>query len=157
MLVWIVRHGKAERAAASGRDEDRALASRGERQADWLGSEIRARDDRPGVIVSSPVLRAITTAKRVNAALGVPLKEDAGLVVGVPVSAAVAVIEAYNADEPLMLVGHNPQLEYLVGSLVEGLGSAAEMKTGQAVLLEIDGGSPIGSGRVIANLRLNED
>jgi phosphohistidine phosphatase len=155
--VWIVRHGKAEAKADSGRDEDRALAKRGERQAKWLGKEVARREDRPNRILSSPILRAIDTARLINETLKLPLEESKSLISGKAASTAVELIEELDRDGPWMLVGHNPQLEKLVGVLTEGPGGEGEMKTGQAVLLEIEQHSPVGSAQVVCSLRLAED
>lgn len=157
MLVWIVRHGKAEATSVSGRDDDRLLAGRGERQADWLGKQIARRKDGPSRVVSSPIVRAIETARRINAALKAPLETAAGLETGRPISTALALMKEHDGAGPLMLVGHNPQLGKLVGTLVGGHGAEAEMKTGQAVLLDVDRESPLGTAKEIAVLRLKED
>lgn len=157
MKVWIVRHGKAEAKSDSGRDEDRALAKRGERQAKWLGKEIARREDRPTRILSSPVLRAIETARLINETLKLPLEESKGLASGKAASVAGELIEGLEDDGPWMLVGHNPQLEKLVGVLTEGPGGESEMKTGQAVLVEVDQESPVGSAQVLCSLRLAEE
>jgi phosphohistidine phosphatase len=154
MLLWIVRHGKAEPASPSGKDDDRPLAPRGRRQADWLGTQILSRADRPRAIISSPVRRAIDTARLVNASLAVPLETSRALEVGRPASTAVSLFQDHDAPGPLMLVGHNPQLEKLVGLLTRGQGAESGMSTGQAVLLDVEPDSPIGAAERLADLRL---
>jgi phosphohistidine phosphatase len=159
MLVWIVRHGKAEPGSASGKDEDRALARKGERQAAWLGGEIGRRKDRPGRIVSSPIRRAIETARLINKSLAAPLVTSVSLETGKPPSAAVILMSELDeaGDGPVMLVGHNPQLEKLVGALTAGPGADAEMKTGQAVLVDVNPEQPIGTGELLVTLRMESD
>lgn len=154
MLLWIVRHGKAEPTAPSGKDDDRPLASRGRRQAEWLGKQIAGRKDKPARIISSPVLRAIDTANLLNAGLRLPLDTSTALVVGRPASAALGLVEEAE-DGPLMLVGHNPQLEKLLALLTRGAGAEAEMKTGQAVLLDVDLDNAPGKSEAVETLRLD--
>ncbi|MEO8311792.1 MAG: histidine phosphatase family protein [Caldimonas sp.] len=83
--LWIVRHGQsagnvARDAAEAGglatialahRDVDVPLSSLGEQQADALGDWFAAlpRDERPGIVLSSPYVRARQTADRVLDAL----------------------------------------------------------------------------------------
>ena len=159
MLVWIVRHGKAEAGSGSGTDAGRALAPKGERQATWLGRAVAERRDRPGRIVSSPVRRAIETARLINTSLSAPLVTSVSLETGRPPSSAVILIAELDeaGDGPVMLVGHNPQLEKLVGALTAGPGADSEMKTGQAVLVDVDPEQPIGTGELLAVLRLESD
>ncbi|MEX2219234.1 MAG: histidine phosphatase family protein [Phycisphaerales bacterium] len=155
MLLWLLRHGKAESGSPSGRDDDRALAPRGERQAEWLGRTIARRPDRPALILSSPILRAIETARRLNGALAAPLEQSESLEVGRPPSAALALIQSHAAD-PVMLVGHNPQMAGLLGLLTEGHGHESQFQTGQAFLLDLDPDNPIGRADLVATLRSDD-
>ena len=85
--VWIVRHGEsagniarhaaeaslAERVAIETRDCDVALSALGERQADALGAWFArlGEEHRPTVLLASPYLRAVETAERIRARIGV--------------------------------------------------------------------------------------
>jgi phosphohistidine phosphatase len=157
MRVWIVRHGKAEANSALGKDADRSLAPRGEEQARWLGRMIAAHAESPDRIVSSPIKRALQTAKLINKAVGARLEESALLETGRTPSAATEVIASHQGPRPIMLVGHNPTLETLVGLLTRGPGAEYDMRTGQAVLVELDPESPIGSGSLLQVLRLDDE
>jgi len=84
--LWLVRHGQSagnvardaaheaalDRIALDGRDVDVPLSPLGERQADALGRWFAegGADDRPDVILTSPYLRSLETARRFRAAGG---------------------------------------------------------------------------------------
>jgi phosphohistidine phosphatase len=155
MKIAIVRHGKAHPRSESGRDRDRMLATRGERQARWLGERFAADGNRPELILSSPYERAIATARLINEGLGVPLQTADELACDEPVSKVLALIERCAAHPTLMLVGHNPQLSKLVSLLI---GSQEELSTGQAALIDLDLAGPGGpAGRLAEVWRLQED
>jgi phosphohistidine phosphatase len=157
MRVWIVRHGKAEANSDSGKDADRALADRGRDQARWLGKKLVKHADAPGRIISSPIKRALDTARLINKAVDAPLEESALLETGRPASDAMKVIGDHTDSQPLMIVGHNPTLEKLVGILTRGPGAEAEMRTGQAVLIELDCSAMIGRSTLIESLRFDDE
>lgn len=156
MRLYIVRHGKAERASPTGADRDRALRPRGERQALWLGERVATRtsvSDRPALILTSGYTRAMDTARLIGGAIGCPVRREASLEFG-PVEAVVELVAAVRdgATAAIMLVGHNPQLEEVIAALAPGAPpEARRLRTGQAVVL--DGEPP----RVVEVLRLDED
>lgn len=75
--LWVIRHGQSEgnvardaadqaglaRIAISGRDVDVPLSQLGERQAQVLGHHFAQEAMRPDVLLSSPYLRALQTAR----------------------------------------------------------------------------------------------
>lgn len=163
MLVYLVRHGKAEKATSAMRDRDRPLRPRGERQTHWLADTILGgpREFVPALILSSEFVRARETARILSQRLGVDLRFEKCLELGWPADDAVSLIaRAGDAglDGPLMLVGHNPQMEILVSSLVHGLTPAEdEMRTGMAALIDLpDPSSPEGTGNLVRKLRLDD-
>jgi len=141
MHVIIIRHGKAEEHAASGRDVDRALTPRGVRQAGHLARELPVRWPVSRVI-SSDAIRARQTGEVVARAIDLDLEFDDRLRVDRPVEPVIGLIAERAADPDLrglVLVGHNPQLGMLVARLaLGGLAPAVVLKTGTAVVLELD-------------------
>ncbi len=186
-FLHIIRHGKAEQDSPTGLDRDRALKSRGERQARWLGEQLAASTRPPTLIVASPFTRARQTAELIQRALGCPLVFDERLEVGNSVSDAAEVIaasspagsgdvhESSRAEgvqslprvssgaqtrlHHLALVGHNPQLELLIGALIHGpLGGRYELRTGECFTFEFDDPhATIGRAKFIAHRRLDDD
>jgi phosphohistidine phosphatase len=161
MLVYLVRHGKAEKKSPTGRDEDRPLQPRGERQSKWLGDTLASKPQghRPGVILTSPALRALQTAKVVAECLHMALRIEPKLQLGHPVEDVMELIrEGKGSGQVLMLIGHNPQLEIMLPALVPGLTpEESEMRTGEAALLDLRGGQALaGAGVLLERLRLQE-
>ena len=61
MLLCLLRHAEAEMLAAN--DHSRRLTPKGEEQAERVGKFCRKQGIEPAVILSSPVTRALQTAK----------------------------------------------------------------------------------------------
>lgn len=157
MKVYIVRHGKADQNSPSGRDEDRQLKLRGESQACHLAAHFSAPDRRPALILASRFDRAFDTARMIQKAVACPLYTAPELESGRAPSDAVSLLAQHAAD-PLMLVGHNPQLSELIWILKHGTPAEdAGLRTGEAVILEIDHGDPVGSGHELGRVRLDEE
>lgn len=158
MILFIVRHGKAERSAPSGRDEDRALNDRGVRQSLWLGETIARMPERerPGIILTSPAKRALTTAQLIRKGLQTELRAEQALALGASIDETADLIRrAAGSDEPVLLVGHNPTLEFLVEALTSR--RDGEMRTGEAAILEIPDEAALDGGcRLIGRLRLDD-
>lgn len=157
MRVLVVRHGKAERDAPSGRDEDRALAPRGGRQAEWLARRLQDRDDRPALLLASRYDRARSTAELLARVLGLTPILVRELECDRAVSDAVGLI-ARHGPGPLALVGHNPQLEGLVSAIALGPGARGfTLRTGQCAVLEVDPREPLVGGRLVESLRMDDE
>ena len=124
--LTIVRHAKSSWDDPGLRDRDRPLNKRGERDAPDMGRRIHRAGIRPSLIVSSPAVRAWTTAKAVAQAIGYPLeflqREDDLYLASVNRILDVLVAQD-NGFNNLMLVGHNPGLTEFVNYLSPGLTS----------------------------------
>lgn len=110
--VYLVRHAKSSWDDPSLHDSDRPLNKRGKRDAPFMAKLFADRGLRPDALVSSPAVRAFTTAKHFAKALGFR-KED---IVQQP-----AIYEAMSSDilrlvqqdlreewQTVLLFGHNP-------------------------------------------------
>lgn len=164
MHLYITRHGKANPDSKSGRDEDRELKPRGVRQANFLGERLAALDLPPTLVLTSGLVRAEQTADGVCTHLDVARRQEQVLSLGHAPSDVVEVIEVIRKTTPearVMLVGHNPQLEYLVGVLLEGPGGQPyHMKTGTCVMLDCTkpskSGSLLGAAVLVEAFRLDD-
>jgi len=165
VILCIVRHGKAEDADATIRDEDRPLTPRGIEQARYLAHELSALGHSPDQIVSSSYSRAVATARVIHQAVRCRFELSTSLECGHAVSEVVELIEELGtsrskqrpAVKSLMLVGHNPQLGELCTVLTHGLaGSEMMLRTGEAVCLLVRPGDLIGAARVLARVRLED-
>lgn len=142
MRVYVLRHGKAERDSPSGTDDDRALMARGKLQARFLADMFEAReaplDEPPVAVFSSPVLRAARTARLVAEALDLPVKYEEALRTDQPVSGALELVRGRRGRGPVLLVGHNPQLEGLIRILAPDDPRVHEpLRTGELVLVRV--------------------
>jgi phosphohistidine phosphatase len=110
--LLLVRHAESSRGDPSLRDRDRPLNDRGRQDASWLGRRLRARGLKPDRLMSSPALRALTTAKLLAAELGCE-PDDIVVVDRLYASSAAEVLALIRALDPgpdcVMLVGHNPE------------------------------------------------
>lgn len=157
MRLYVVRHAKAEEGAPGGRDEDRPLRARGERQADHLAAALSEIDHPPTLVITSPFVRAFDTAERINRALEAEFMTDGRLCVGEPVSGVLGLIRERALTGALCLVGHNPQLEHLCGTLLAGPAAPpVRVRTGEAFVFDVDAGEPAGSGRLVESIRLED-
>ena len=159
MIIEVIRHGKAERDAPSGRDADRPLRARGERQARGLGDLLTAQERRPARLLASPFVRARETARLIAERVGIEVEFASALEVGNPLEAAVRLIEEHAGASPLALVGHNNQLEDLVNFLLPPSDDFGHLRTGEAAILEIDSvtlADPGGAARLLERLRLED-
>ena len=116
----LVRHAKSSWTDSSLDDSERPLNKRGERDAPEMGTRLARRKHRPDLIVSSPAVRALETARIIAKKLGYPRKDIAvqERLYGAGVVDLLDIIR--NADDmviTLMLFGHNPGLTELANHL----------------------------------------
>ena len=157
--LYITRHGKAEPESETGRDEDRPLRRKGERQAEFLVSHLLGADRHPTLILTSRLRRAIETSRILGEGLGCPVREEATLGLGHPVSEVVEVLDLLvrQSERDVMLVGHNPQVEMLVSVLSGGPSpqpGMPRMRTGECAILEFKGTEVVGGARLLDMVRL---
>lgn len=120
MVVYLVRHGRAEEARAGLRDEDRALTERGRRE--WRETLARTRHVAPLRILTSPLRRARETSDIAVEVVGCPEAPIPTRAL-VPDSTPERVwvdLAGHGDTAELMLVGHQPLLgavyAFLLGS-----------------------------------------
>ena len=174
MLIAIMRHAKAEKESQTGRDADRRLTPRGQRQAAALGDRVlsiaRGRRTR---IIASPATRTRDTAGAIARACDLDAAFDDRLVVDSPVAGAVELAEQHAREggaEVLVLVGHNDQISDLAAILVAGpralvgenRDAVAPLRTGEGVLLDAPnrgdtGASLIGVCNLVGEWRRDDD
>ncbi|UOA07033.1 histidine phosphatase family protein [Methylobacter sp. S3L5C] len=119
--LWLLRHGKSDRDNLSIEDFDRPLKKRGKLAAQHLGEGMHQQHLVPDWIVSSPAKRALATAKIVHKALaidGLLIVKDRRLYQEGFERLKTVLAECPLTAERVLLVGHNPELEDLLGYLV---------------------------------------
>jgi phosphohistidine phosphatase len=103
-----------------------------------MGARLRERGIRPGLMLSSPALRARRTASLVARALDYPddaIRLDASLYLATPVDILAVVAEQVDAVDCLLVVGHNPGLTELTNLLLPGL-DLANLPTAGIVVVD---------------------
>ena len=110
--LFLVRHAKSSRDDPSLPDRDRPLDDRGRQDAPKMGKRLAKRDVKTDLLLSSPALRALTTAQLIAEEIGYKRKD---IVVDDRLYASsaddlLAVIRALdNKLNRVMLFGHNPE------------------------------------------------
>ena len=118
--LFLVRHAKSSRDDPTLPDRERPLDDRGRRDAPRMGKRLAKRDVKPDLIVSSPALRALTTAQLIAGEIGYERKD---IVVDDRLYASsagdlLAVIRALDKKlDRVMLFGHNPEFTHLAHQL----------------------------------------
>ena len=118
--LFLVRHAKSSKDDPTLADRDRPLADRGRKEAPKMGKRLARREVKPDLLLSSPALRALTTAQLIADELGCERKD---IVVDDRLYASsaqglLAVIRALdNTLDRVMLFGHNPEFTELAHRL----------------------------------------
>lgn len=122
----IVRHAKSDWGNPNLRDFDRPLNKRGKTNAPEMAHRLVKKQIKPQLIVSSPALRAITTAKFFADTWQMPLAEilEESKIYEANVDTLLKVINNFdNNYDQIAMFGHNPGftdlLNYLNGQIYE--------------------------------------
>jgi len=137
--LTIVRHAKSSWNHPGLTDRERPLNKRGERDAPIMGVRIAEADIRPSLIVSSPAVRAWTTASIVANALNYPqefLQREKDLYLASLNDILDVVVAQDNGFNNLMLFGHNPGMTQFANYLSPGLTN--NLPTAGVVSVNID-------------------
>lgn len=119
-ILYLVRHAKSSRDDPSLPDRDRPLDDRGKQDAQKMGRRLAKRNLKSDLLVSSPALRALTTAQLIAKELGFERQDivvDDRLYASSP-DDLLAVIRALDRKfDRVMLFGHNPEFTDLAHRL----------------------------------------
>jgi phosphohistidine phosphatase len=107
----LVRHAKSDWSLPGQEDWDRPLNARGQRDAPEMARRLRSRRLKPDRVLTSPAVRALTTASIITRALRVPasrLQAEERLYLAAPADLLAVIRELGGTSRHLMVVGHNP-------------------------------------------------
>jgi phosphohistidine phosphatase len=124
--LWFLRHGEAEPHDARP-DFDRRLTERGEQQSRAAGRALAALGLSFQLVVTSPRVRALDTARLACEAVGCEPIADDRLGSGFDVDAALELAAAAGEAKRVLFVGHNPDFVEIVGDLT---GATIDLKKG---------------------------
>lgn len=109
--LTVIRHAKSSWGNPELHDFDRPLNKRGQRDAPMMAKRLAARQNRPGVVISSPAVRALTTARIIAAGFGISENEivqDKALY-GASADTMMKTVRRFDDEfEDAMLIAHNP-------------------------------------------------
>ena len=143
MDLYILRHGLAgSREEWTGPDAERPLTSKGKSRSRSAARGLARLGVAPDVILTSAHLRAAETARLTAAELHAPVEEVQALEPGKLEKGYRLLLEQYSDGASIMLVGHEPDLSALIGSLIAGTTPArVELKKGACACLSFDASS----------------
>jgi phosphohistidine phosphatase len=118
--LYLVRHAKSSWDDPSLDDRERPLNGRGRRNAPVMAQRLAQREVRIDNLVSSPALRALTTAHYLAQGIGFD-EESIEIEPQLYFSGVTYMLQRIQAADPvcehLMLVGHNPDMTSLLNHL----------------------------------------
>lgn len=126
----------------AGPDANRPLTEKGRQQAERLGLFLARTSFRPDAVLTSPLIRALETARLVAAPLGIGV--DVCDALGGPLDLATVSNLLRTAGDPSrpMLVGHDPDFSLLAAELT----GTSELPMRKATLVRIDVDRGLGPG-----------
>jgi len=109
--LTLVRHAKSDWSLPDQQDWDRVLNKRGQRDAPEMARRLRSRKARPTSILTSPAVRALSTATIMAHELKVTaqcVQQDERLYLASAADILAVVRERGGEADHLMVFGHNP-------------------------------------------------
>lgn len=118
--LFLIRHAKSSKDDPTVADRDRPLADRGLKDAPKMGKRLSKRDVKPDLLVSSPALRALTTAELIADEVGYARSHIAvdDRLYESSADGLLAVIRGLDTKfDRVALFGHNPEFTDLAHRL----------------------------------------
>lgn len=152
MHLVLFRHGPAA-ARDPGRWPDdalRPLTGQGEKRTASAARGLARLEPEPSLVLTSPLVRASRTAAIVARALGIGRVEKTdALSPGGSWRRLLETLEAHAGERGIVLVGHEPDLGKLAGTLIFGAPAALPIKKAGGCSIAMDEGFRPGGGRLI--------
>lgn len=149
----LFRHGiAANREEWKGKDGDRPLTDKGKRRVRGAAAGLRRVDVCPTQILTSPLIRAVETAKALHVTLAVrsPLRSVNELLPDASPEKLIGLLDDLPRGSFLVCVGHEPQLGMIASILLTGRSSSAfPLKKAGACLIELPLPVKPGGGRLV--------
>jgi phosphohistidine phosphatase len=127
--LFLIRHAKSSWDNAALPDKERPLNDRGRRDAPKMGERLAKRDVKPDLILSSPAVRALSTAEIIAEKLNYRRKDIVVMerLYAAEVDDLLDVIRQLGDEQKcVMMFGHNPEFTELAHRLS---GEIAQMPT----------------------------
>lgn len=128
LILW--RHAEAEMSGAGGKDADRALTKRGRKDAvkmaKWLAQHLPANTE----VLCSPARRCLETASALHEQSGLDINVADFLGVDSSVERIAKEVVNQDSNKTIVIVGHQPNLGWLIAKLLGMEDSACVVKKG---------------------------
>lgn len=147
--LWFLRHGEAEPHDARP-DVDRRLTERGEEQARAAGRALAALEIAFQLVLTSPRIRALDTARLACQELGGNFVVDDSLSSEFAIDDAFALATGAGEHKRVLFVGHDPDFTQIVHDLT---GARIDLKKGAVAGVRMTGSR---SGELLVLLRPRE-
>jgi phosphohistidine phosphatase len=152
--LYLLRHAHAgDPAKWTGPDSARPLSDKGQRQAVRMGLFLADAGFLPDLIMSSPLVRALETARLVATPLGLPIIVSNDLASSLDMASLERLLTGAGNPRRPLLVGHDPDFSMLAAELA-GL---AELPVRKGTLLRIDTRRPLQAGSGVLRWLLPPD
>lgn len=139
MELYFVRHATAARKATWTDDDDlRPLTDAGRQRFSTAAAALVQADAlSPGLIVTSPLVRAVQTAELLGKTLGTstPILQDPRLGHEFTVTALVQILAEHGSSSSLAIVGHNPSFAEVLSEVTGG--TDVDVRKGAIALVTI--------------------
>jgi phosphohistidine phosphatase len=117
MILYLLRHAEAE--PHCNNDSARHLTVHGKSQAAQMGAFCQKFQIKPQVVLTSPLCRTVETMHPVLEKIeGPPFFELTWIASGMTPEVAIEELQSYIMLESVMLIGHEPDLSYLIAKLL---------------------------------------
>ena len=143
MKLYLLRHGKADWPDWDKPDDERPLTKDGKGEMRMIAQFLREVNVAPAVILSSPLPRALQTARIAADALDIELREEPTLRKGFTAAKARLLIRRAKGSD-LMLVGHEPDFSAVIRAMTGG-----SVKLGKGGIARVDLDDDAVAGRLI--------
>ena len=146
MNLYVVRHADALSVGGLvSRDADRRLSPRGEEDAERMGRALAQLDSNVDIVVTSPLVRAMTTgeiiAKQLSDRPVMHVSEH--LAPGFSNNGLFKELLVLGAGSNIVAIGHQPDLSSFISYLIAGTNEASvAMSAGSIAKLVLEGSRP---------------
>ncbi len=137
--LYVLRHAKSDWSFTKLSDFERPLNARGKQNAPYAAKILKDKAVMLDCVVSSPAVRALTTAEMVADALDYPSDKirQEHKIYNAHVETLISLVEHLDDEHgSVMLVGHNPGVTRLVNYFVHDV--AARLATCSVLAIEFD-------------------
>lgn len=160
MEIYLLRHAIAEPGGASLADADRALTPEGRKKLRMVLKVAARAGVKPGVILSSPLRRAVQTAEIAaeELAAGVDVEKAQCLAPDGSPEEVWSELRRFKDVQQVLLAGHEPLIGWFAAFLVGGPSGMIDVKKASLIRIDVPalGTKPQGSIRWILTPALAE-